>query len=178
MVGAGARHAPLLVTAQMPPDIFSWADGLRRAHFPSERNRIAAHVTLFHGLPPSGGQEIRAALASAASSHAPPSAQIMGVMPLGGGTALKVVSPAMTTIRRDLAELFHGMLSSQDSHPLVLHITVQNKVSVDAAKALQAMLEKTLKPRKFAFSGLALHAWRDGLWDFMQEWRFRGAKGG
>ena len=30
----------------------------------------------------------------------------------------------------------------------------------------------------FAFPGLALHLYRDGLWEFVQSWRFRGAKGG
>ena len=99
-------------------------------------------------------------------------------MPLGGGTALKVASPGMVAIHRELADTFHGLLTQQDSHPLVLHITVQNKVTQEAAKRLQNVLRDTLEPRKFAFPGLLLHEYRDGLWDFVQAWRFRGAKGG
>lgn len=168
----------MLVTAELPLDILAWADDLRRAHYPPERNRIAAHVTLFHGLTPSAEREIRAALAQAASTHAPPQAQIAGIMPLGGGTALKVVSLGMVAIHRELADMFHGLLTRQDSHPLVLHITVQNKVTQEAAKGLQETLKRTLEPRKFAFPGLLLHEYRDGMWDFVQAWRFRGAKGG
>ena len=99
-------------------------------------------------------------------------------MPLGGGTALKVTSRALVAAHEELAEQFHGLLSSQDSHRLNPHITVQNKVSGQAARQLQAELKVTLKLRKFTFSGLALHLYRDGLWEFVQSWRFRGAKGG
>ena len=174
----GPRPAPLLVTALLPPDILAWADALRREHYPPERNRLAAHVTLFHGLPPSAGREIRVALAEAAAANPPPAAQIAGIMAMDRGTALKVASHALVAIHENLAERFHGLLSRQDSHPLALHITVQNKVSPEAARRLQADLKATLKPRKFAFPGLALHLYRDGLWEFVQSWRFRGAKGG
>ena len=47
-------YAPLIVTAELPADVMAWADGLRRAHFPPERNQVRAHVTLFHALPPAG----------------------------------------------------------------------------------------------------------------------------
>ncbi len=176
--GQGRRPAPLLITAQLPADVLAWADALRREHYPPERNRLAAHVTLFHGLPPSAGHEIRTALAQTAAGNAPPLAQIAGIMRMDRGTALKVASHGMAAIHADLAERFHGLLSRQDAGPLVLHITIQNKVSPRDAQRLQAMLETTLKPRKFAFPGLALHLYRDGLWEFVQSWRFRGAKGG
>ncbi len=46
--------APLLVTADLPPDVFAWADGLRRAHFPPERNRLKA-AKLYEAIDRSGG---------------------------------------------------------------------------------------------------------------------------
>src|SRR3546814_9075002 len=49
---------PFIVTAGLPPDIFAWADDLRRAHYPSERNRLPAHVTLFHAFAPSLRDEL------------------------------------------------------------------------------------------------------------------------
>ena len=57
-------YAPLIVTAELPADVMAWADGLRRAHFPPERNQVRAHVTLFHALPPWLEGE-RAAIAAA-----------------------------------------------------------------------------------------------------------------
>ena len=178
MAGEDRRPGPLLVTAELPPDILAWADRLRRAHYPPDRNRIAAHVTLFHGLPPSAETEIRAMLARIAAAYPSPHARISGIMPLGGGTAVKVHSPEMVAIHDELATTFHGLLTQQDSHPLVLHITVQNKVSREEARQLQEALRQALESREFTFPGLALHVYRDGLWDFVQAWRFRGAKGG
>ncbi|OCC24881.1 hypothetical protein MB02_05330 [Croceicoccus estronivorus] len=175
--GASRRGAPLLVTAELPPDVFAWAESLRRMYYPPERNKISAHVTLFHGLPPSAEREIRATLASAAAHNLPPKAAIDGIMPLGHGTALKISSPALIAIHEQLAESFHGLLTQQDSHPLMPHITVQNKVTRGEAKALQNRLRNTLEPRNFVFYGLALHIYREGWWDFVQRWAFRGAKG-
>ena len=51
-------HAPYIVTAELPGNVFALADGLRRAHFPPERNKLAAHVTLFHALAPSLREEL------------------------------------------------------------------------------------------------------------------------
>ena len=51
--------APLIVSALLDPDSFAWLDGLRRAHFPAERNLLDAHLTLFHALPPSLEPELR-----------------------------------------------------------------------------------------------------------------------
>ena len=172
--GQGRRPAPLLITAQLPPYVLGWADAIRRAHYPHDRNRLPAHVTLFHGLPPSAGGEIRAVLAQVAAAHLAPAAQVSGIMPLGGGTAFKVTSAALVAIHEELLDRFYGILSQQDSHRLNPHITVQNKVPEAEARQLQASLQASFKPRKFGFPGLALHLYRDGLWEFVQSWRFRG----
>ena len=99
-------------------------------------------------------------------------------MSLGRGTALRLASPSMLDIRAQIAEHFHGMLTAQDQHKPRLHVTIQNKVSSSEAKALQARLEPTIRPRDFAFTGLALHIYRGGPWEFMRDWRFRGSLGG
>ena len=45
--------ASIIVSALLDPDSFAWLDGLRRSHFPVERNLLDAHLTLFHALAPS-----------------------------------------------------------------------------------------------------------------------------
>ena len=165
--------APLIVTAELPADLQAWAEGLRRRHYPPERNQVPAHVTLFHALPPSCEAELRDAL-GAVSRRRPPPARLEGVLSLGGGTALRLSSPAMLTLRGELAERLHGLLSAQDDHPPRLHLTVQNKVTAKQAKALQAELAAVFQPRDFAFAGLALHAWRGGPWETLKRWSFRG----
>ena len=77
--------APFIVTAELPGEVFAWANGLRRAHFPPERNNLAAHVTLFHSLAPSLREELPRELARLAAAYAPPTARIDNLMDLGGG---------------------------------------------------------------------------------------------
>ena len=168
--------APLIVTAQLPPDVFAWADGLRRAHFPPERNKIRAHVTLFNSLPPSVEDEVRRLLARH-SAAAPPCATITGVMPLGGGTAFAIECAALAAIHADLVECLHGVLTAQDAGRRKFHVTVQNKVSGAEAKALQTELARDFRPRSFAFAGLELHRYRGGPWEAAGVWPFRAHRG-
>lgn len=164
---------PFIVTAELPGEIFSWADGLRRAHFPPERNHLSAHVTLFHALAPSLRDEVLRYLPRVVGEHPAPEARITGLMDLGGGTALRIESPAMTALREDIAEHFHGMLTSQDDHPKHLHITVQNKVERAAAKTLQAALATQPIERAFRFTGIGLHLYKGGPWEALGRWSFR-----
>ena len=170
--------APFIVTAELPGDILAWADALRRAHYPPERNKLAAHVTLFHSFAPSLREELHRTLGQLAGEYARPEASIDGLMPLGTGTALAIRSPAMLAIREHIAEHFHGALTAQDSHAPRLHITIQNKVTSAVATALQRELSATLKQRDFAFTGLGLHIYRETHWDSIGTWPFRGKQGG
>jgi hypothetical protein len=167
-------NAPLILTAELPPDLANWATGLRRAHFPPERNFLDAHVTLFHALPPSSEAELRDTCAALARKSGPVPARMEGVMKLGKGTALRIESPAMLALRDEIADRFHGMLTPQDEHRPRLHITIQNKVSIEAAKLLQNELAASLDPRAFTFRGLELYAYRGGPWEPVRQWSFRG----
>ena len=122
----------LIVTALLPPDIFAWAEGLRRAHFPPERNLVPAHLTLFHALPPSAEDEARRLLARTAREWTPVAASISRLLDLGKGTALAVDSAGMVALRADLAHHLHGLLSAQDDHPPVsyTHLTLPTICSV------------------------------------------------
>ncbi len=157
------RGAPVLITAELPRDVLSWADGLRRSHYPPERNRLQAHVTLFHGLPPSAQGEARRLLAECARA-APPEAMVAGLMDLGQGTAFAVESPEMEAIHAELVERLHGLVQQKDTQPLRLHITIQNKVAVGEARALQAELARSFRPRGFRFRGFGLYLWQGELW--------------
>jgi hypothetical protein len=171
----GAPLAPLLITAELPPDVFAWADGLRRAHYP-ECNRLGAHVTLFHALPGSAEGEVQRLLAEAAAQPAP-EARIAGLMDLGRGTAFAVDSPAMVALHARMAERLHGLVQQKDARPLRLHITVQNKVARAEARALQAALAQQLPHLRFRFRGLGLSHWRDQLWRMARLYAFRGQRG-
>lgn len=166
--------APFIVTAELPVDIYSWANGLRTEHFPPERNWLKAHVTLFHSFAPSLREELPRFLARVAGEYAAPPAELTGLMDLGGGTALAIRSPGMLEIRERIAEHFWDMLTKQDQGGKKLHITIQNKVPREAALALQSELGPRLGPRSFSFTGLGLHLYQNPHWDAVGQWKFRG----
>ncbi len=151
-----------------------WANGLRQAHFPPERNHLAAHVTLFHALPPSCEPELRACLARIARANAPVAARLTRVMNLGKGTAFEIASRGMLDLRDEIADHFHGMLTSQDQHRPRLHVTVQNKVTPGKARLLQTELDMTFQPHDFSFRALAMHAYLGGPWQHLCDHPFRG----
>lgn len=173
MSAQSAGH-PLIVTAGLPRDLAAWATGLRRRHFPPERNYLDAHVTLFHALPPQCEDEASALLGQFAREFSPVDAKLDRVISLGGGTALAIESDGMLQIRRLIADHFHGLLTAQDQDQPRLHITIQNKVSSAAAKALQGELADIFAPRDFTFHGLELHRYVGGPWKNLGKFAFRG----
>jgi hypothetical protein len=164
---------PLIVTAEFAAPDFAWLEGLRRAHYPAERNRVPAHLTIFHALPPSLAGEAKTELARHARGL-PPNAVVAGLMDLGGGVAFRVVSDDLDAIRQELRDRFHGMLSAQDSSGWRPHVTIQNKVAPKVARALIAELQRDFRPRPLAIAALALHRYLDGPWETVARYPFRG----
>ena len=165
---------PFIVTAALPADIQGWAEGLRRAHYPPERNHLHAHVTLFHAFAPSLLDELVRFLPRITGEFATPQAEIIGLMDLGTGTAIALASPQLLTLRSVIADHFHGSLTAQDLHEPRPHITIQNKVTKREARALQAALAPTLTQRRFAFPALELHLYKGGPWELIKRSAFRG----
>jgi hypothetical protein len=164
---------PLIVTAEFSAPDFAWLEGLRRAHYPADRNQVPAHLTLLHALPPSLAEEAKTQLAAQARGR-PPRAEIAGLMDLGGGVAFRVVSDDLESIREQLADHFHGMLGAQDSGGWRPHVTVQNKVAPKAARTLKAKLETGFVARPLGIAALALHHYLGGPWETIGRYPFRG----
>ena len=162
----------LIVTAEIAPGDFSWIEGLRRAHYPAERNQVPAHLTIFHALPPSAETELRGRIARL-MRRKPPKATIESIMDLGDGVAFRVVSPDLDSLRDELADGLHGLLSAQDSAGWRPHITIQNKVAPKVARALKESLERSFVPRPLAISGLGLHRYLGGPWERVALYPFR-----
>jgi hypothetical protein len=168
-----AESTPLIVSALFGAQDFSWFDGLRRAHYPPERNRLPAHLTLFHHLPPTLEPELRQRLA--ATVRAPrPRAEAAGLMDLGIGVAIRIVSPELSEIRDDLADAFVGLLTPQDAAGWRPHVTIQNKVTPHRARTLVSALAGSFAPRALEIEGLALWRYRGGPWEPLSRHKFRG----
>jgi 2'-5' RNA ligase len=164
MIETLATPSPIIVSALFGPQDFTWLDGLRRAHFPPQRNQLSAHLTLFHHLPPSLAPELKQRLAEITRTTRPP-AMAAGVISLGRGVAIRIDSPQLTAIRADLANAFAGLLLPQDAAGWRPHVTIQNKVEPAAARALHATLAHDFKPQPIAIIGLAAWWYRGGPWE-------------
>jgi hypothetical protein len=165
-------EGPIIVTALFGPGDDGWLQQLRRVHYPAERNRVPAHLTLFHHLPPSLEAELSTRLAGAAAAPQPP-AMLAGIMDLGEGTAFRVESASLTAIREDLAGAFHGLLMPQDLAPWRPHVTIQNKVEPRLARALQQQLGAGFEPRPLVIRALASWRYLAGPWERLKVHPFR-----
>jgi hypothetical protein len=165
---------PLIVTADFAADDFAWLEGLRRAHYPAEQNRVPVHLTMFQGLPPSVVDEVKHQL-SLHSAGRPPHATIAGLLNFTNGVAFRVVSVELEAIREAIADHFHGMLSAPDAAGWRPHITIQNKVAAKEARSLFEDLNQDFRPRPLGVSGLSLHRYRGGPWETLAKYQFRGA---
>ena len=157
--------APIIVTALFGRADAAWFDGLRREYFPPERNQLAAHLTMFHHLPPSLEGELKRRLTDETRQVRAPWARAGGLMSLGRGVAFRIESPELVAIRARLAEAFGGMLTPQDAGGWRPHVTIQNKVTPAAAKVLLASLQRDFVPREVEIAGLGAWWYRGGPWE-------------
>ena len=165
----------LIVTADFTPPDHAFLDAERREHFPPERNLLAAHLTMFHALPPSVESEVHRRLAEAAD-RPQPWATLAGLRSLGSGVAYVVQSEELEAIRADLADAFKGCLTAQDGQGWRPHVTIQNKVTSAVARDLLIAKQQHFVPRPLGLKGLALHLYLGGPWETLKRWSFRGVK--
>ena len=149
-------------------------DALRRAYFPPERLVVGAHVTLFHALPGSQLQRIAADLEEVTSATPPAVMRVTGVRFLGRGVAYDLASPALQRVREELAGRWAEHLTRQDRQPFRPHVTVQNKVAPEVARALHARLQAGFVPSPVEARGLLLWRYLGGPWRLEQRRPFRG----
>lgn len=167
------RNKPLIMTATMGESDFAWADNLRQQYFPPERNMIAAHITLFHHLPPGALSEVKSSIFELTRNNKPPTASLQRLIHLGFGVAYQIHSPELLAMRMELADQFHGLLTVQDQQTPRLHVTIQNKVTAKESKQLFAELSAEFEPRPLLIKGLGLNYYMDGPWETIGQWSFR-----
>lgn len=155
----------LVVTLRMEATAAAVFTRLRQAHFPPQRNWLAAHVTLFHALPVASLDAVLADVAEAAGATAAFSMRVDRVLFLGRGVAYALASPEGARLRTTLASRWDALLGRQDrAGPGRLHVTVQNKVEPAAARALHEQLTREFVPRDIGASGLDVWYYVGGPW--------------
>lgn len=154
---------PLILTAAFDPATQALLEALRRAHFPPARNQVPAHCTLFHALPGEEAATIAARLGEA--RLADDAATIGPPRFTGRGVALAVEAPGLAALRGSLARGWAPWLSPQDRQGWRPHVTVQNKVPPEEARALHARLLAEWAPRPARVAALSLWWYRGGPWE-------------
>ncbi len=154
---------PIILTAIFDDATQARLEALRQAHFPPERNMIPAHCTLFHALP---GAEAAAVAARVAGAVIADDAAVIGPARFTGrGVALAVEAPGLSALRAALAREWAPWLTAQDRQGWRPHVTVQNKVAPEVARALHAALLAEWAPQPARVAGLRLWWYRGGPWE-------------
>ena len=164
--------APLILTLLFDPDSFERFDALRKKHFPKELNLIPAHLTLFHHLPAEEIDEIKDHLRSSAQGESAFSCRVSGLRMLGKGVAFEVDGSRLERLRNDLASDWFDWLTAQDRQRFKPHVTIQNKVTPERAKALYEKMDAEFEPFSFEACGLLLWRYRGGPWEAVERFEF------
>lgn len=155
--------APVILTLQFDAESAAFFERQRQTYFPAEINMVPAHLTLFHALPGADPDALLAAVAPL-TRRAPFAVAVEGVMPLGRGVAYRLAASPLLAIRKPLAERFADVLTRQDREKFRPHITVQNKVSPQEARATLEHLAAHFAPFEATAEGLQLWWYRGGPW--------------
>ena len=149
-------------------------DRLREAHFPPERNYLSAHLTLFHHLPGDREGEISEDIREACRRQQQITLKATGLLFMGRGVAYKLEAPDLVGLRRRLAKVWEPFLTNQDRQGLRPHVTVQNKVAPEGARALHQELESSFSPFEVRGEGLLLWRYLGGPWERAGSYPFGG----
>ncbi|MBD1913962.1 MULTISPECIES: 2'-5' RNA ligase family protein [unclassified Leptolyngbya] len=163
---------PLILTLKLDTPAFEVFNTMRQQHFPSERNFLPAHVTLFHALPGQHLEAVCSTLREVCAETAPLSLSFPTVRFLGKGVAIQVEAPDLLHVHKRLAAVWQDWLTRQDQQSYRPHITVQNKVDAAVARSLYNQLNQTWQPFTGCGEGLLLWSYEGGPWALIEEFLF------
>ena len=165
---------PLILTLRMDDLSQQGFDRQREEHFPKARNFIPAHLTLFHKLPGDREREISQTLEDLCRQQSPFSLTVTGLIFMGRGVGYRLASPTLQGVRRRLADEWWPWLGAQDRQGFRPHVTVQNKVTPEEARALHRSLEEAFAPFEVGAEGLLLWRYLGGPWEPAGSYGFGG----
>ena len=155
---------PLILTLGLHPGDQARFERLRRLHFPPERNLIPAHATLVHHLPGHELEAVQEELAARCAQQPPFDVDVTGLRFLGRGVAYELHAPDLLALRRGLAGQWRDWLTLQDQQGWRPHVTIQNKATPEAARALRDAMQAGFAPFTVRAEGLLLWRYMGGPW--------------
>jgi 2'-5' RNA ligase len=89
-----------------------------------------------------------------------------GLLFFGAGVAYRLLAPEAVLLRQNLAQRWADWLVPQDQKSdFTPHITIQNKVKADTARALYDQLTQDFKPQTLQAIGVDVWHYRGGPWE-------------
>jgi 2'-5' RNA ligase len=162
---------PLVVTLVLDEDTTARFEAERAELFPAGRTKVGAHLTLFHAVP---GERLDAVRDRVREQARRPAFDlpVTEVMALGKGAAYRLDSPELVALHDALQQAWWDDLTRQDRQPLRPHVTVQNKVEPDVARATVDRLRADFA--RFTATAEALAVWRyvGGPWEPVEQYAF------
>ena len=155
---------PLILTANISDRDLEPIDHLRKRYFPSDRNFLRAHLTMFHRLPGEYLDEVVRSVVDILKDAGPIEAKVSGLRHLGAGVAFNIDSPELHHIRARMKSVFTPWLGSQDMQKWQPHITIQNKVTKTAADSLYGLLQENFVSSSIKIDGVDLWRYLGGPW--------------
>ena len=104
--------------------------------------------------------------------------EVARVRSLGRGVAYDLRSADLVAQRAGLARRWQAWLTDQDARPHAAHVTVQNKVTPERARALLHELQAAFAPYVVRATGLGLWRYLGGPWEPLSSYRFSPAATG
>jgi 2'-5' RNA ligase len=166
---------PLILTLQLDDRAQQRFEAERAELFPHGRTAVGAHVTLFHALPAYLREDVEEYLDRLSPVIPPFDVGVSGVVPLGRGVAYRLAAPKAELLHRRLQARWRAHLTRQDAQPFRPHVTVQNKVEPEVAKATVDRLRITFEPERARAVGLELWRYDGGPWTLLRRWTFGSA---
>lgn len=162
---------PLIVTLTLDDASSRFFTALRNLHFPSAINYLAAHLTLFHHLPPTE-TSIRHDLAAWSADNKRLLLEVSEVRSIGRGVVYKITCPPLLQLHKQMQEKWQCWLIPQDRQKLWPHITVQNKVMPAEAKQTLEKLRASFRPFTAMGQGFTLWRYEGGPWKLLEQYWF------
>ncbi len=154
----------LVITARPDPSALQRFDEMRRALFPSGRNKVPAHISLFHNLPGQLFETLMHDIASALPGCSP-LAETSGVRFLGKGIAYMIAAPGLKQLHGVLSDRYADHLIAQDRQTYSPHVTVMNKADPVQARAESDRLTAAFAPMRMVLTAVDLWLYLpDGTW--------------
>ena len=150
-----------ILTLELEAESQAYFERLRREHYPAELNRIGAHVTLFHTLPPVEQARAQVALAAERAAF---TMRVTGLRSLGRGVAFRFESGEALALHAGLAKSFAEVLTRQDQQKFSPHVVVQNKATAERAKELLSRLQGEFVPFEVTAVGVRIWEYLGGPW--------------